>query len=164
MENMIHFSFSASDILEEVKKITSYIAKNRISEGLVPVDAIIQEQDEAIFLTFLGNAEAKVYDCLSAYCKTPVCDSSGEEDESSDGGNVDFYLSLPETFNKNSARQINTEIRNALTSHVLAEWLLIASPKEAESYLGKAEQSEKNLRFKLTNRTKTVIRPLTSFP
>lgn len=166
MEQKTHFdlSFKPTELFEEVKKITTYVAKSRIDkEGGNLLDlANMNSCDDAVFIRLLAKAESDIFDSLSGYMK------SNDPDIYFNGVNYDikesatkpirFCFCVPESFNTYNIKYVYQLIIWAFVDSIISQWFLITNPQESAIYAKKYESGMSEIRSKLNTRTHGYVR------
>lgn len=157
------FYFKKEDIHEKVYQRSSKIANARRDEGGKILEHLIfHRAEETLFSDFFDITSSDIFDTLSEYCKCTLEPDSGEDEAIE---NMWFIgIDMPKSFNTNQIKPVNTELCNALVNGILSQWFQICLPSDAEFYNSMYAKGLSNIRFKLSERVRPIIRPFNSFP
>lgn len=157
------FYFKKEDIHEKVYQRSSKIANARRDEGGKVLEYLIfHRAEDTLFSDFFDITSSDIFDTLSGYCKCTLDPNSIEDETIEDMWFLN--IDMPMYFNTNQIKHINTELFNTLVNGILAQWFQICSPNDSDLYDGMYEKGLSNMRFKLSERVKPIIRPFNSFP
>lgn len=132
-ETIVTISYSLSEIQEEVKKRTSYLGKFRSTEQAAHLlDLIAMTKDETdLFQSLVQTAATEVYACFAAF--TGNKDSQFVYDVNMD--TLSFVFVVPKSFNSVFSQPLDIVTKDALVFGVIYQWLLLAYPDEANTYV-----------------------------
>lgn len=131
------YTQNVSDIFTEVKKRTAYLAKLRSGEHQL-VDIINMTADEEdIFEPFLGEVIEEVAERMQS-CSNGVIpsyiDRTAIEDTDYTAENVSFITCQFDWMIPNGQQMTDKRLFEAIVSGIMAKWLQMAYPPEAQYY------------------------------
>lgn len=159
MENInFELSFKYSEIFEEVKKITTTLAKSRTDKaGQNLLDlANITSADEPVFIRLVAKAESEIFDGIARYMKSNDPDvyfDGAKNDLKVSKSNITYSFSVPEHFNTYNIKYIYQLILWAFVDNISFQWLVITYPTEAAIYKSKFDIGLNDITSKLNART-----------
>ena len=137
----IIYSQNVADIFNEVKKRTAYLAKLRSGEQQL-IDIInLTADEEDLFLPFLDDVIEDVSERMQTCSNgiVPSCIDRVEIKDSSENiiyskENVNFIVCKFDWMIQNGMPMTDKRLFEALASGVMAKWLTMAYPPEAQYY------------------------------
>jgi hypothetical protein len=157
-------TFKYLDILEEVKKVSSYMAKSRVDkDGKNLLDlANVTTGDNVLIRSFIKKSESDIFDGIAGYMKSDeeyvYFDGYRENLNPHENVPIVFHFAVPESFNFYNKKYIYQLIIWAFVDSIISQWLLIVYPQEAAIYQNKFNTGMSEIIGKLNTRTNVIIR------
>lgn len=136
--------FPFESIFNRVKEETSYIAERTYdTDGKLKYEELVFDEEYIDkFLELFQDAQANITQSCSAYLidnedEAYVVNDVDHQDEK------DFMLTLfvPKDFKSTLVKTVNSQIRQYLVAYVCYRWLETKLTKQAEIFLGRADET-----------------------
>lgn len=155
-QSKVHFWYGIPSIQDEVEKRSSFLGKcRRTEEAAHLLDLIAMTKDETeLFIPFLKKAAAQVFDVLEKYTNGV---KDAYEIQHVPECVIHYRMRLPYSSNENNVKTADEAIFETLVDYILFEWLSVAYPSEAETYLAKATEDQKAISSRLGNFNQSIV-------
>lgn len=160
----VKINLGKNDIYTEVSKLTSMIGKKRqsgnASDMYIRISA--SDTDRMVLEPFFSEATSIIASELRMYVTSVKGENITSDTISSDP--FEIALDLPTTFNKDALTiSLRASMRSYLVNFIIAKWLEITLPNEAQVYANTAQMALESIRAKICARNKpTYTKPTTN--
>lgn len=160
----VSIDLGRNDIYTEVAKLTSIVGKKRqdANSPNTYMRVSASDTDFMVFEPYFSEAISALVSEVRLYTKKV----EGEDVTATDISKSNFKITfdLPQTFNTSAmTNSIRASMRTFFVNYIMAKWLEVTLPNDAQPYANAAQSALENIRAKISTRNRpTYTKPIIS--